>query len=126
MFRFGRALRVVAAEFGVAEEDLWKQVNAAWLFDALIAHLGRPDDGVLFVPEAGRLALVNHAAAFGLDTGIDASIGKRCRGIEEQVEYALKLLDRAELQADFKRYLSAAQIDALLARKDRLLELCTG
>ena len=119
-------VRVVAEEHGLVPVDLQTQVNAAWLFDALIANLDRADFATLFVPGDGRLALVNHERAFGLDTGIDASIADRCRGIDDEVEYALMLLDRDELHTEFKEYLTVAQIDAMLTRKDTLLQICSG
>ena len=117
-------VEIVSAEYGVEAAGLQVQVNAAWLFDALIDNLHREDFAVLFVPGDGRLALVNHEAAFGLETAVDASIAERCRGYEKRVETALKLLDRNELMSELGPYLTGSQIDALLARKDALLELC--
>jgi hypothetical protein len=46
--------------------------------------------------------------------------------ISPSLEYELKALNKKELKKNLKDYLSDGQIDALLKRRDHILELCVG
>ena len=119
-------IRAVAEEYGVEPAELEEQVVRARVFDGLIGKLERQELDALFVPGEGRVTLVNHRGAFGATAEIRARILDGCRPLPADLDYALTSLERAELETNIGDYLSPAQIDALLARRDRLLTACAG
>ena len=95
------------------------------IFDALIADQRRKDYDELLVPAEGRIALVDHEGAFSTNTEVDPQfLPSPCAAVTPSLEHALASLERNELQSDLGEYLSEAQINALLVRRDKILELC--
>jgi hypothetical protein len=117
-------VRSVAEKYGTTRHALEDQVLRARVFDGLIGVLDRQDADALFVPEAGRMALVNHARAFGPTREIRPITLQTCRPLPADLLEGLVALNREGLMSDLGPLLSREQIDALLARRDRLLEAC--
>ena len=117
-------VRSVAGKYGMTLHALEDQVLRARVFDGLIGLLDRQEADALLIPEAGRVALVNHARAFGSTREIRPITLQTCRPMPTDLLESLVALDRDGLMSDLGRYLAPAQIDALLTRRDRLLEAC--
>ena len=122
--RLDALIRAVAEKHGVAQSALEDQVRRARIFDGLIGVLNRQDVDALFVPGEGRVALVNHERAFGTSPEIRAVTLETCRPLPLDVEQTLRSLEKGELAEGLGQYLSGAEIDALLLRRDRLLRDC--
>ncbi len=120
-------IQAVAMEFGVDEAELRHQVTEARVFDALIGNHDRQDEDKLFDASKSHVALTDHERAFSLSTEIDSeSLLNPCDAVDGSLEHGLRSLDRDELQSNLGDYLSEAQIDALLTRRDKLIEMCSG
>jgi hypothetical protein len=117
-------IRTVAEAYALDPEDLERQVIQARVFDGLIGNLDRPDVDTLIAPAEGRVVLVDQDEAFGLTTELDATLLSPCRPIPADLRIYLSMLNAEELQSDLGDSLTAAQIDAILKRRDRILELC--
>ena len=111
---------------GLGLEELAAQVIRARIFDGLIGNQERPDIDKLFVPAEGRVALVDQDEAFGLSADLDAMLLAPCRPIPADLRIYLMMLSTEELQSTLGDYLTGSQIDAILKRRDRLLEICGG
>ena len=72
----------------------------------------------------GHVALVDHHEAFGATDEINTHILDNCRPLPADLDLALTSLGREELETNVGDCVSPAQIDALLARRDRLLANC--
>ncbi|HLF12783.1 MAG TPA: metallophosphoesterase [Gammaproteobacteria bacterium] len=96
------------------------QLQLMYAFDALIHNTGRTRDSVFFRLEIPDLKLVGHQRAFGAERGLREGIGE-LTPTPALVE-ALTALNEERLEATLGTWLSGAQIRALLARRDALLE----
>ena len=94
----------------------------ARVFDALIGNPGRSAHERLFIPSEGRIALVDHERAFPTTGEITPT--KPCNPMPPDLVSGLIMLEREELRANLGDYLSREQIDAMLQRRDRILESC--
>jgi hypothetical protein len=119
-------IKAVAETYGLGLEELREQVIRARVFDGLIGNLGRTDVDKLFVPAEGRVALVDQDEAFGLSIDLDPALLIPCRPIPADLRVYLMMLNAEELQSTLGDYLNDAQIEALLQRRDRVLELCSA
>ncbi len=119
-----QTIQVVAEAYGLGLDELKEQVIRARVFDGLIGNLGRTDVDKLFIPAEGRVALVDQDEAFGLSTDVDANLMNPCRPLPADLRIYLMELNADELKDDLGEYLNSAQIDAVLQRRDRVLELC--
>ncbi len=117
-------IRSVSEEYGVPIDELEEQVIRARIFDALIGNLNRRETDKLFIPGEGRVALVDHERCFTPTTEIHPFLLSNCSPMPADLEIELRSLDREELQANVGVYLTPAQIDSLLARRDRIVEAC--
>jgi hypothetical protein len=117
-------IQAVAGHYGVDADDLKEQVIRARAFEALIGNRERQDYARLFIPAEGRLALVDHERAFIPSPEIPAEILDGCGPMPPDMEVVLKSLDKEELEKGLGDYLSDAQIEALLERRDKVLEVC--
>jgi len=70
------------------------------------------------------VALVDQDEAFGLSPEVDAELMNPCRPMPADLRIYLMELNVEELQEDLGELLNPAQIDAVLQRRDRVLELC--
>lgn len=105
-------------EAPVSEE--WnQQMWTTRLFDQLIANVDR-NLGNLLIDTRWRIWMIDHSRAF--------RIGKTLRApgnlskVERTLLDRLRQLDRAGLRKSAGRYLTGGEIDALLARRDLIVE----
>jgi len=117
-------IRSVSEQYSVPIDELEEQVIRARVFDALIGNLNRREDDKLFIPGEGRVALVDHERCFTPTTEIHPFLLSNCSPMPADLENALRSLDREELQMNLGGYLTPAQIDSVLARRDRVVEAC--
>jgi hypothetical protein len=117
-------IKAVAEAYGLGLDELKEQVVRARVFDGLIGNLGRTDVDKLFIPAEGRVALVDQDEAFGLSPEVDAELMNPCRPMPADLRIYLMELNAEDLQEDLGELLNPAQIDAVLTRRDRVLELC--
>jgi len=117
-------LRSIAETYGLGIDELTEQVIQARVFDGLIGNQDREDDDKLFVPAEGRVSLVDHEQAFSLSTDLELTLLQPCRPIPAEYRNALMMLDQDELGSALGEYVSEGQIDAVLKRRDRILEIC--
>ncbi|GMR22751.1 MAG: hypothetical protein BMS9Abin37_1121 [Acidobacteriota bacterium] len=121
---FPELIRHVSEEYGVPIDELEEQVIRARVFDALIGNLDRRDDDKLFIPGEGRVALVDHERCFTPTTEIHPFLLANCSPMPADLENELRSLDQEELQANVGGHLTPAQIDFVLAGRDRIVETC--
>jgi hypothetical protein len=117
-------IKAVAASYGIGSEELRQQVVGARVFDGLIGNQEREDPDKLFVPAEGRVSLVDHEQAFSLSADLDPDLLYPCRPMPADLRTQLMTLSRDKLETSLGDYLSDTQIDAMLKRRDRVLELC--
>ena len=107
-------------------EDLKEEIDKAWVLEALLDVEERLKEGQRVLMEDRRVMLSGSTLAFSHSPEIREAIVPHLRcPINPSLENELRTLTRAELKKGLKDYLSDGQIDALLARRDRILELCT-
>jgi hypothetical protein len=105
-------------------EELKEEVDKAWVFSALIDVEPRLDEAIMVIPEERRVVLADNTKSFSHFPEIQERFLPYLRGLQDPaLELALRSLDREELSAGLKDYLSDGEIDALLKRRDRILEL---
>jgi hypothetical protein len=119
-----QTIAAVAEAYRLGLEELREQVVRARVLDGLIGNLGRTDVDKLFVPAEGRVALVDQDEAFGLSLDLDPALLDPCRPIPADLRVYLMMLNAEELRSAVGDLLNDAQIDAILKRRDRVLELC--
>jgi hypothetical protein len=108
-------------------EDYQEQVDKAWVLEALLDVEGRVKEGQWVLPEERRIMLSGSTLAFSHFPEIQEETLPHIRcPINPSLENELRTLNRGELTTSLKDYLSDGQVDALLKRRDRILELCTG
>jgi hypothetical protein len=117
-------IEAVAQAYGVGLQELREQVIGARVLDGLIGNLDRPDVDKLFLPGEGRVALVDQDEAFGLSTEIDPVLLEPCRPMPADLHVYLGMLSAESLEDDLGDLINAAQIEAILKRRDRVMELC--
>jgi hypothetical protein len=110
------------------------EIRRALVFSALVGSRERMDAAKMLLPVQGRIMLGDSTRGFPLTTEVEEILGRRideldpgpCGPMDPALEVALRLLSKERCDAELGEYLSAEQIDALLGRRDRLLELCGG
>ncbi|MDX1503151.1 MAG: metallophosphoesterase [Thermoanaerobaculia bacterium] len=91
------------------------------LFDALIGNAEREDSDVLCEVRGDGVFLIDHSEAFPVSHDLPETVDPSA-AIDPPLEAALLGLDRAWARRELGELLSEAQIEALLARRDLLLE----
>ena len=106
-------------------EELKDEIDKAWVFEAVMDVESRLKEGQRILMEERRVMLSGSTLAFSHSPEIQEVIVPHLRcPINPSLENELRTLTREELKKALKDYLSDGQIDALLARRDRVLELC--
>lgn len=98
-----------------------RQLARAEVFDSLIGNTGRRPDDVLLMINDEKVYLVDHSQAFStstevLWTGADADL------LAPELAGSLRRLNRATLARELGSLLETEQIDAILARRDVILD----
>jgi hypothetical protein len=108
-------------------EEYKEQVDKAFVFGALLDVVDRPKEGIMVLPDERRIMLSGSTLAFSHSPKIQERFLPEIKcPINPALEYELRTLNRKELKKNLKDYLSDGQIDALLKRRDHILELCAG
>jgi hypothetical protein len=106
-------------------EELKEEIDKAWVLEAVLDVEERIKEGQRVLMEEQRIMLSGSTLAFSHSPEIQEAAVPHLRcPINPSLENELRTLTRAELKKALKDYLSDGQIDALLARRDRVLELC--
>jgi hypothetical protein len=115
-------------------EGLEPEINRARIYSALLGATDRAHAGKMLLPQEHRVAIADNTQAFSTSPEIvflpvpDEArpfIADPCDPMGEAMEHALTTLDAAALRKLLGKLVSRQQIDVLLERRDRLLELCT-
>ena len=121
-------------------KGLEDQITRARIFSALIDVHERLDAAKMLLPHERRIMISDNSMAFSLSPEVQQRfLSTRLEGVPDDIiralpcdqmgaalEHALASLDKQALQSNLGEYLSAAQIDALLHRRDRILEACSA
>ncbi len=102
------------------DPEVWnQQIYRLRVFDELIANSDR-NLGNLVISKDWKLWMIDHTRAFRTQRQVrqPEQLVKCDRDLLE----AMRRLDRRRVAADLGKYLSAAAIDALLARRDQIVE----
>jgi hypothetical protein len=103
--------------------DLNAQYQLAYAFDALIGNRARGADQFLYGTDATTLFLSGHGAAFGSSTDVAKALEAPLARTGPALQDRLRRLDAARLRAALGELVSPRDIEALLKRRDRILEL---
>ena len=119
-------VEAVAEHYGKNLSGLREQVLSARAFEALVGNQHQQDYAKLFIPAEGRVALVDHERAFGASSEIPADLLATYCPIPADIALALQCLSKEEVESGLSDYLSDAQIEALLERRDHVLSSCSN
>lgn len=102
-------------------QDRWnRQVYIVRVFDQLIYNNDR-NLGNLLITKNWDLWMIDHTRAFRLHKDLKDSQGlTRC---ERRLLKSLRALDRATLQAELKPFLTNGEINAMLVRRDKIVQI---
>lgn len=108
-------------------DSLEDQIFDAKIFSALMAVVERHASLKMILPQEGRIALGDNTKAFGTSLDLDPEwVPESCGPIRADLVHALRSLSKETLEPLVSEYLSATQINALLQRRDLILERCTS
>jgi hypothetical protein len=113
-------------------DGLEPEIRKAVVFSALVGTRDRIDAAKMLLPLERRLMLADHTIGFTLNTEVDELLDRPvqvqdvgpCSPMDPSLEVALGALTEKQLRAELGDYLSKEQIDALLARRDGILQRC--
>jgi hypothetical protein len=102
------------------------QLARARAFTGLIGlHVeDRVRQGKLILPVSRRLMMSDNGISFTVEENVEDYLPEGCGPVGPSFLHALKTLELAKMKKDLKKLLSAAQIEAVLRRRDDLLQLC--
>ncbi|UCF66914.1 MAG: hypothetical protein JSV80_14180 [Acidobacteriota bacterium] len=93
------------------------------IFDALIYNVDRTQENILITEPGSKMWLIDHSRAFRLRPQLPGEIVRDPPVISPSLRQRLAELDLETLTAALERLLTRGQIEAILARRDRLLAL---
>ena len=102
--------------------DLARQKSTMHLFDALIYNTDRRTENWLIGHDDLRLYLIDHSRAFRTQTELPEDFVKRPARLSHDLNENLQDLDDASLTTLLEGLIDKAQIRALLARRDLILQ----
>ncbi len=94
-------------------------------FDALIANLERSADTLLYEPQTWRLASISHGRSFSRTSRFPRYLDKAPHRLPPLLARRLRSLDAAGLRKQLGDLLGNGEIEALLRRRDALLDTWT-
>jgi len=97
------------------------QLARGRIFDILIGNPGREPNDVLCLIGKHRLYFIDHSKAFSTSTDIDW-VEEGAISVDPSLVEAIERLDRSSLIQELGELIDEAQIDALLERRDKILE----
>ena len=109
--------------------DINAQFQLAYAYDALIGNQGRTLDRYVYDVDPQMqarglsLLLTGHGSAFGTATDLPPQLASTLAKTGPEMRARLARLDRASLESAVGRWVGSREIDAMLARRDRILAL---
>ncbi len=109
--------------------DLNAQFQLSYAFDALIGNQARTQDRYLYDLDPSMqargmsLVLSGHGSAFGTSTKLPSQLESALAKTGAEMQARLKRLDSAGVKSAIGEWMGDSEIKALLARRDRILEL---
>jgi hypothetical protein len=103
--------------------DLGAQFQLAYAFDALIGNPARIPDRFLYDTDTTTLFLSGHGAAFGRSRDVPKALEAPLARTGPELQDRLRRLDSAQVRAALGESVPQRDIEALLKRRDRILEL---
>ena len=103
--------------------ELPPQFQLSYAFDALIDNRGRTFDRYMYDADTAMMFLTGHAAAFGTGTAVPKALDAALAKTGPEMQLRLRRLDAANVKAAIGEYVDEREIKALLARRDRILQL---
>jgi dTDP-D-glucose 4,6-dehydratase len=101
-------------------------VEKAYVFAALLDVEDRTSGAIMFLPLEKRIMLADNTKAFSLSPTVQERFRPDLRyPIDPELDLALRELEFKGLEKLVGKYLSKGQIQALLQRRDQILELCS-
>jgi hypothetical protein len=107
-------------------QRLDQQMAVMRLFDALILNLDRKENEKLITPSDWKLHLIDHSRGFRTSEELPESFTSQPVSLPRYILKNLKKLKKDSLEILLGDFLSGAQIDTLLARRDSILEKTEG
>ena len=101
------------------------QLGKARVFDALIGNDARKPADILALVREGTVLLIDHSKAFSTSPDLPDGLGG-LPPLPASLTKALAGLDRKAVSAELGELISAAQIEALLTRRDKILARLEG
>jgi hypothetical protein len=77
----------------------------------------------MYDADTAMMFLTGHAAAFGIGTDVPKALDAALAKTGPEMQSRLRRLDAASLKAAIGEYVDEREIKALLARRDRILQL---
>jgi hypothetical protein len=99
------------------------QVQLAYAFDALIGNRGRSLDRYLYDSDNWMLLLSGHAQAFSGSNELTKALEDQLPATGAEMQRRLRALDEGDLQKTVGDLLNKREINALLKRRDRIVQL---
>ena len=99
------------------------QFQLSYAFDALIDNRGRTFDRYLYDADTAMMFLSGHGSAFGTGTAIPKPLEAALAKTGPEMQARLRRLDAAGVKAAIGAYVGDPAIEALLQRRNRILEL---
>jgi Calcineurin-like phosphoesterase len=112
--------------------DLNAQFQLSYAFDALIGNQARTQDRYLYDLDPSMqargmsLVLSGHGSSFGTSTKLPQSLELALAKTGPEMQSRLKALDAGAVKSAIGQWVGDQEIRALLARRDRILELARG
>jgi hypothetical protein len=108
-------------------ESVSDQIFDARIFSALMSVVEREEAGKMILPQEGRIAIADNTKAFGTGLELDPEwVPEGCGPLGADLAHSLRSLSKTALVPVVGDYLSSAQIDSMLKRRDLILERCTN
>ena len=106
-------------------EGLEPQIARARAFSGLIGLEELADIGKLVLPSIPRrIMLADNGISFTDDGNVENYLAEGCGPVGDAFLHALRTLELQAMKKDLGEFLSDAQIEAILQRRDGLLEMC--
>jgi len=110
--------RLEQQAYGPDRERFFKQIYVLYLFDELIQNRDRNPGNILWTSDF-TMWLIDHSRAFRL--GNDLEKPERLLRVERTLLDRLRGLTREAFEARAGRWLTGRQIDAVMARRDKIV-----
>lgn len=108
-------------------DNVEQDVIVAKAFTAFLDVYERARAGKMLLPHEGRVAIADSTKGFSKSPELQMDLmPEPCGPMRADREALLRSLTPEGLERELGRWLDSEQISALLARRDRILELCTS